>query len=162
MTVPNQKLPEPIFVPEGKIALITAPFHAEIVAALLTGAEKALLENGVSQSQLAHFRVPGAFELPLACQVAAEGPDVAGVIALGVVIRGESAHFDFVSQACTDGVLQTQLRYQKPVMFGVLTTDSVAQAQARSGGNKGNKGYDVAVALLEMFATLKQLGKAYA
>lgn len=162
MYVPPLKPFEEIRIPEGRIAIIAARFHAEIVDQLVTGAEAALREAGMDPAQWDNYRVPGAFELPLACQAAADNPQVAGVIALGAVIRGDTPHFDYVCNACTDGILQIQLKTQKPVMFGVLTTDTLEQALNRAGGEMGNKGYDAAMALLAMFSTLAQLGKQYA
>ncbi len=94
------------------------------------------------------FHVPGAFELPLAAQKLAKSYD--GIIALGAVIRGETPHFDYVCDAAARGLLQVSLETGTPVSFGVLTTDNLAQAEARAGGKHGNKGYDAAMTSIEM------------
>ena len=158
MYVPSAK--HIIALPKGKIAIIAARFHEKIVDQLIAGALEALSNQQMTSAQWERYDVPGAFELPLACQIAAHRADIAGVIALGAVIRGDTPHFDYVCNACSNGILQVQLATQKPIMFGVLTTDTLDQAQSRAGGHIGNKGYDVAIGLLAMFATLENLKKS--
>lgn len=160
MYVQQPKQLDPVALPKGKIAIVAARFNTEIVDALIAGAITALREQGLTESDWTIYRVPGAFELPLACQTAVANPHISGIIALGAVIRGDTPHFDYVCNACTDGILQIQLAAQKPVMFGVLTTDTIAQAQCRAGGRMGNKGHDTAMGLLTMFATLGQIENA--
>lgn len=140
-----------------KIAIISARWHEEICNALVDGAKRALSEAGISNLDVIH--VPGSFELPLAAQYALKaGADAA--IVLGVVLRGETPHFDYVCQGVTDGVMQVSLTLDKPVGFGVLTVDTFEQAVARSGisGSKEDKGYDSAVAALDLLRVKRELG----
>lgn len=140
----------------AKVAIISARWHQEICDALVAGAKRALLEAGVKDVEIVH--VPGSFELPLAAQFALKaGADAAVVV--GVVLRGETPHFDYVCQGVTDGVMQVSLDLDKPIGFGVLTVDTVAQAIARSGvpGSKEDKGYDSALAALELLRVKREL-----
>ena len=132
-----------------KVAIISASWHKEICDNLVAGAQRALSEAGVSQNQVIY--VPGSFELPLAAQYALDAGADAAVV-LGVVVRGETPHFDYVCQGVTNGVMQVSLSRSKPIGFGVLTVEDVAQAIARSGvaGSKEDKGYDSAIAALEL------------
>jgi 6,7-dimethyl-8-ribityllumazine synthase len=102
------------------------------------------------------FWVPGAFEIPLACQRVAQTNRFSGIIALGAVIRGSTPHFDYVAGSCANGITQVQLKTDVPISFGVLTTDTMEQASERAGSKAGNKGSDAAMALLE---TIDVLGK---
>jgi len=141
--------------PTLKVAIITASWHQEICDALVSGAQRACSEAEVKKVEV--FYVPGSFELPLAAQYALEeGFDVA--IVVGLVLRGETPHFDYVCQGVTQGVMDVQLKYGKPIGFGVLMCDSLEQAQARSGlpGSKEDKGYDAAVAAISM-VTLRKI-----
>lgn len=140
----------------AKVAIISARWHQEICDALVAGAERALTEAGVKDVEKIH--VPGSFELPLAAQFALKaGADAAVVV--GVVLRGETPHFDYVCKGVTDGVMQVSLALDKPIGFGVLTVDTVAQAIARSGvpGSKEDKGYDSALAALELLRVKREL-----
>ena len=132
-----------------KVEIISASWHKEICDNLVAGAQRALSEAGVSQNQVIY--VPGSFELPLAAQYALDAGADAAVV-LGVVVRGETPHFDYVCQGVTNGVMQVSLSRSKPIGFGVLTVDDVAQAIALSGvaGSKEDKGYDSAIAALEL------------
>jgi len=132
-----------------KVAIISASWHKEICDNLVAGAQRALSEAGVSQNQVIY--VPGSFELPLAAQYALDAGADAAVV-LGVVVRGETPHFDYVCQGVTNGVMQVSLSRSKPIGFGVLTVEDVAQAIARSGvaGSKEDKGYDSVIAALEL------------
>jgi 6,7-dimethyl-8-ribityllumazine synthase len=129
-----------------KFAVVVARFNSGITEKLLEGAQEALTKAGASGIEV--FHVPGAFELPLAAQKLAKSHDA--VIALGAVIRGETPHFDYVCDAAARGLLQVSLETGTPVAFGVLTTDTLAQAEARAGGEHGNKGYDAAMTAIEM------------
>ncbi len=129
-----------------KFAVVVARFNSGITEKLLEGAQEALTKAGASGIEV--FHVPGAFELPLAAQKLAKSHDA--VIALGAVIRGETPHFDYVCDAAARGLLQVSLATGTPVAFGVLTTDTLAQADARAGGEHGNKGYDAAMTAIEM------------
>ena len=139
-----------------KVSIISASWHKEICDALVAGAHRALKAAGVSIDPVIY--VPGSFELPLAAQYALNaGADAA--VALGVVVRGETPHFDYVCQGVTDGVMKVSLNLNKPIGFGVLTVDDVAQAIARSGvsGSNEDKGFDATVAALELLRVKKTL-----
>jgi 6,7-dimethyl-8-ribityllumazine synthase len=129
-----------------KFAVVVARFNSAITEKLLEGAREALTKAGAGGIEV--FHVPGAFELPLAAQKLAKSYDA--VIALGAVIRGETPHFDYVAGAAANGLQQVALETGTPVSFGVLTTDTLAQAEARAGGEHGNKGYDAAMTAIEM------------
>lgn len=131
-----------------RFAVITARFNAEITSKLLEGARQALRETGAEWDE---YWVPGAFELPLAAhRVFAGSSRAEGVIALGAVVRGDTPHFDYVAGECARGLMRVSLDQGKPVSFGVLTTDNMEQALARSGGEHGNKGYDAAMTAIEL------------
>lgn len=132
-----------------KIAIVSSSWHPEICEALVAGAERALQESGVTNVEIK--RVAGSFEIPLAVQQLLDaGYDAA--IAVGLVLRGETPHFDYVCQGVTSGVLQVSLSRSKPVGFGVLMCDNLEQAIARAGGpgSKEDKGYDAAIAALDL------------
>jgi len=132
-----------------KVAVISARWHQEICDALVDGAHRALKESHVVIDPVIY--VPGSFELPLAAQFALDAGADAAVV-LGVVVRGETPHFDYVCQGVTDGVMHVSLSRNKPVGFGVLTVEDAEQAIARSGvaGSKEDKGFDATVAALEL------------
>jgi 6,7-dimethyl-8-ribityllumazine synthase len=132
-----------------KIGIVTARFNHEITERLESGAYERLIELGVSQEQIFRVRVPGAVEIPLAAQVLLER-ECDAVIALGAVIRGETAHFDYVCRSVERGCSRLMLDMKKPVIFGVLTTDNDEQAEARIGGAHGHKGREAADAAVEM------------
>jgi 6,7-dimethyl-8-ribityllumazine synthase len=147
-------------VPNGadfKIGIVVSEWNETITDALLNGAKTALLENGVKPENILIHHVPGTFELPLGCQLILDNTDVDGVIAIGVVIQGETRHFDFVCQGATQGLMQVGLEYNSPVMYCVLTDNNIEQSYARSGGQHGNKGTDTAVACLKMIALKKSI-----
>jgi 6,7-dimethyl-8-ribityllumazine synthase len=140
-----------------RIAIVAARFNRFIVEQLLEGALDALERHGVADEDRALVWVPGAYEIPLvADQVAASGRYDA-VIALGAVIRGGTPHFDFVAGECAGGLTRVALDRGVPVTFGVLTTDDVEQAVERAATDAGNKGFDVAMAALEMVQTRRAL-----
>ena len=130
-----------------KFAIVVARFNSGITEKLLEGAQEALTKAGASGVEV--FYVPGAFELPLAAQKLAQSA-MTRIIALGAVIRGETPHFDYVAGAAARGLQQVSLETGTPVAFGVLTTDTLEQAEARAGGKHGNKGYDAAMTAIEM------------
>ena len=140
-----------------KIALVASEFNHFIVQQLVEGAVDALNRNGVSEQDISLVWVPGAFELPLAADVLASAGQHDAVIALGAVIRGGTPHFDFVAGECSRGLANVGLKYSLPVIFGVLTTDTIDQALERAGSGTGNKGFDTAVAALQMIALLDRL-----
>ncbi|HEY1759265.1 MAG TPA: 6,7-dimethyl-8-ribityllumazine synthase [Bryobacteraceae bacterium] len=129
-----------------RFAIVVARFNSGITDKLLAGAQEALTKAGAQSSRV--FYVPGAFELPLAAQKLAKAYDA--IIALGAVIRGETPHFDFVAGAAAQGLQKVTLKTGTPVAFGVLTTNTFAEAEARAGGVHGNKGYDAAMTAIEM------------
>ena len=124
----------------GKYVIVVARWNSFVVEHLLEGAVDALRRHGIADEQLHIVRVPGAFEIPLACQAAAKRDDCDAIIALGAVIRGGTPHFDYVAGECTKGLAQVQMDCSKPIAFGVLTVDSIEQAIERSGTKAGNKG----------------------
>ena len=132
-----------------KVAVISASWHQEICDALVAGAQRALTQARIAIDPVIH--VPGSFELPLAAQFALDAGADAAVV-LGVVVRGETPHFDYVCQGVTQGVMDVSLSRGKPIGFGVLTVDNVTQAIARSGvpGSTEDKGFDATVAALEL------------
>lgn len=132
-----------------KIGIVVSKWNSNITEQMLEGALAALKGNGVTEEDITVIKCPGSFEIPLTADYLLNKTDVDGVIALGVVIRGGTPHFEYVCDAVTKGVIELNLKYQKPVAFGVLTTDDVKQAVDRAGA-KGNKGGEAALALLEM------------
>lgn len=140
-----------------RFAIAAARFNDNIVNRLIDGALGALEEAGTPRSEVQVVRVPGAFELPLAVRGLAASGRFDAVIALGCVIRGETAHFEHVSRIATDGLGRVALDYGIPVGFGVLTTDTPEQAAARAGGVVGNLGLDAARAAIEMVVVLRSL-----
>jgi 6,7-dimethyl-8-ribityllumazine synthase len=140
---------------EVRVAVVAARWHEQVVAGLLDGALRALDEAGVTRRTV--VRVPGAFELPVAAKALARDHDA--VVALGVVVRGGTPHFDYVCQAATVGLTQVSVDTGVPVGFGVLTCDTDQQAYERSGlpGSKEDKGYDVARAALATALALRSL-----
>ena len=139
-----------------RIAIISASWHEQICADLITGARRALEAAKIKPEPVIY--VPGSFELPLAAQLALDSGFDAAVV-LGVVLRGETPHFDYVCQGVTQGIMQVSLTRSKPIGFGVLTVDTVEQAIARSGiaGSKEDKGFDSTVAVLELLRVKRDL-----
>lgn len=133
-----------------KIAIVVAEWNEEITESLFDGAQQALLELGLKQKNIIRINVPGSFELSLGAQKMAERKDVAAVICLGCVIQGETPHFDYICQAVANGITKVNLKYNKPVAFGVLTTLNKKQALERAGGKYGNKGEEAALTVIKM------------
>ncbi len=145
-------------IPNGadfKIGIVVSEWNDSITNNLFKGAKQTFLENGVPEENILIRHVPGAFELPMASQWMLDATDVDGVIAIGVVIQGETKHFDFVCQGTTDGLMKVMLEYNSPISFCVLTDNKLQQSIDRSGGIHGNKGVECAVALLKMIALKK-------
>ncbi len=140
-----------------KIGIIVARFNSFISEKLLEGALDTLVRSGVADDDIVVARVPGAFEIPLATQRMAKSGKYDAVICIGVVIRGATPHFDFVAGEVAKGSAQVMLETGVPVLFGVLTTESIEQAIERAGTKAGNKGSDVAAAALEMINLIEQL-----
>ena len=141
----------------ARFAILVARFNSAIVEGLLDGAVDTLKRHGVSEDNILVVRVPGAYELPVVAKKVASRSDIDAVIALGAVIRGATAHFDYVAGPCANGLSTVALETGKPVAFGVLTTDTIEQAVERAGTKAGNKGVDVAMTALEMVSLLRQL-----
>jgi 6,7-dimethyl-8-ribityllumazine synthase len=140
-----------------RIAIAASEFNHFIVQQLVDGALDALARNGVADDDITLARVPGAFELPLAADQLAAGGQYDAVIALGTVVRGGTPHFDYVAGECARGLADVGRSRGLPVIFGVLTTDTVEQALERAGAGEGNKGFDAAMAALQMVALLDRL-----
>lgn len=141
-----------------KIGIVVSEWNPQVTEALKEGAVALLLEQGVLKSNLGVHYVPGAFELPLGAAMMFDADEnLDGVICLGCVIQGETRHFDFISQAVADGTMRVGLDYGSPVIFGVLTCDTLEQALDRSGGKHGNKGVEAAVTALKMIALQRKL-----
>lgn len=141
-----------------RLAIVLGRFNSFIGDALLGGAVDVLERHGVSASSINVVYVPGAYEIPLACQKLAASGDYDGVVALGAVIRGSTPHFDYVAGECAKGLSRVQLDTGVPVGFGVLTVDSIEQAIERAGTKAGNKGAEAAMTVLEMVNVLKKIG----
>lgn len=136
--------------PAGRFALIAARFNSAVVDPLLAGAQDAFARHGVPADRLDVVRVPGSFEIPLIAQKLAESGKYAGIICLGCVIRGETDHYDHVAGAATNGILNAGLKTGVPVIYGVLTCETLEQAMHRAGAKAGNKGFEAAVTAIEM------------
>jgi 6,7-dimethyl-8-ribityllumazine synthase len=142
-------------VPNGadfNIGIVVSEWNDSITSNLLKAAQETLLENGVKSKNILIQYVPGAFELALGVQFFFQEQKIDGVIAIGVVIQGETKHFDFVCSGTTNGIMEVMLKYNKPVSFCVLTDNNIQQSKDRSGGIHGNKGTEAAIACLKMIA----------
>jgi len=139
-----------------KFNLVVGRFNEFIGSKLLDGAKDALVRHGVDESNIDVTWVPGAFEIPLIAKKVANTNNYDGVICLGAVIRGATPHFDYVSNEVTKGIAQVSLESNLPIIYGVLTTDSIEQAIERAGTKAGNKGFDAAVTAIEMANLLNQ------
>ena len=133
-----------------RFAVVVSRWNDLLTARLSAGAVEALLNAGAVQEGIETFYVPGAFELPLACLKAAESGDFHAVIALGVVIRGGTPHFEYVAGQAAAGIMQASMQAGVPVIFGVITADNTEQAEARCGDMEDNKGYEAALSAVEM------------
>lgn len=151
-------------IPNGsdmKIGIAVAQWNKDITSALFNGAKQTLLKHEVKEDNIISVSVPGTFELTLAAQNLLEYTDVDAVIVLGCVIQGETRHFDFICQSVTQGVTELNIKYNQPVIFGVLTTNNLEQAQERAGGKLGNKGDEAAVTALQMVDMQSRLRQNY-
>jgi 6,7-dimethyl-8-ribityllumazine synthase len=138
-------------------ALVVSRFNGFVVDSLQAGAIDALVRHGVPEKNLTLVKVPGAFELPLVAQRLAASGKFDAVIALGAVIRGSTPHFDYVAGECAKGLGQVGMQHNLPVVFGVLTVDSIEQAIERAGTKAGNKGADAAMTAIELVSLLRKL-----
>ncbi|MBN4076591.1 6,7-dimethyl-8-ribityllumazine synthase, partial [Gemmatimonas aurantiaca] len=139
-----------------KFGIVTSEFNEKISAKLRLAAHRELIASGVAEEHILERTVPGAYELPLLAQVMLENTDIDAVICLGSVIRGETSHYDYICDAIASSFQRISLRLHKPVISGVLTTENLEQALARSGGDKGNRGIDAARAALAMCHRLSE------
>ncbi len=139
-----------------KIGIVVGRFNDFITSKLLEGAKDALVRHGVPEENIDVAWVPGAFEIPLAAMKMAKKEQYDAVITLGTVIRGSTPHFDYVCNEAAKGVGQAAMQTEKPVIFGVLTTETIEQAIERAGTKAGNKGAEAATAAIEMVSLLKQ------
>jgi len=143
--------------PAGRFAIVAGRFNSLVTEALLSGCLDALARHGVERDRVDLAWVPGSFEIPLIAGKLAHSGKYAAVITLGCVIRGDTGHYDQVANQTTSGVMQAGLSSGVPVIFGVLTTDTVEQALNRSGLKAGNKGIDAAMAAIEMVNLLAKI-----
>jgi len=147
-----------LIVRDERFCIVAARFNESIVDNLIGGALDALKRHGATVSKIPVYRVPGAYELPLAVQRVAKSHQYDGIIALATVIRGATPHFDYVCNECAGGLSRVSLDTEIPIGFGLLTCDTIEQAIERSGTKAGNKGADAALATIEMVGLLRQIG----
>jgi len=138
-------------------AIVVSRWNDSFTSRLEAGARMALLDAGADEDHIEVFRVPGAFELPLAALKAAESGRFDAVIALGVVIRGDTPHFEFVAGQAAAGLMQASIKSAVPVLFGVITADTIEQTEARCGDGTDNKGYEAAQSAIEMAELMRQM-----
>jgi 6,7-dimethyl-8-ribityllumazine synthase len=143
--------------PPGRFALVAARFNSAIVENLVTGALDGLKRHGVADDTIDLVRVPGSYEIPLVAQRLAASKQYSAVICLGAVIRGDTDHYDYVAGEAASGVARAALATGVPVIFGILTCDTLEQALNRAGAKAGNKGFDAALTAIEMVNLLRQL-----
>jgi len=141
-------------VPAGRVGVLVSRYNETVTTRLLAGAQACLLERGIAADRVDVVSLPGAWELPFAARALAERGGYAALVALGAVIRGETAHFDYVAGESARGLMDVAVRYGVPVGFGVLTCDTLAQALARSGGAAGNKGFEAVASALDAAAAV--------
>jgi 6,7-dimethyl-8-ribityllumazine synthase len=142
-----------------KFAIVVSEWNNDITFAMRDAAIETLLKQGADKNDILVKQVPGSFELTLGAQWIAESGDFDAIICLGCVIQGETRHFDFICQSVTQGITQVNLTYNIPVIFGLLTTNTIEQARDRTGGKHGNKGDEAAVTAIKMAALKKELKK---
>jgi 6,7-dimethyl-8-ribityllumazine synthase len=150
-------------VPDGtnrRYAVIVSRFNNSITRKLADGAQDALIRHGVASEDIDLVWVPGAWELPFGARRLAATERYNAIVALGAVIRGDTPHFDYVCTEASRGLLDASTEYDIPIGFGLLTCDDMAQAEARAGGEHGNKGWDAAIAALEMSDLFERLDGA--
>jgi 6,7-dimethyl-8-ribityllumazine synthase len=149
-----------LVVPAGaNFAIVGSRFNAFIVERLIEGALDALVRHGADAKNITLVRVPGSWEIPLVCRRLAKSGKLDAVVAVGAVIRGATPHFDHVANEVSKGVAQAAIESGVPIAFGVLTTDTIEQAVERAGTKAGNKGFDAAMAAIEMVTLGKQLSQ---
>ncbi len=137
-------------ISQSKFAIVVSEWNEEVTEALYQGAYETLLGNGATKENIIRKNVPGSFELSIGAQWMAEIEDIDAVICIGCVIQGETKHFDFICDAVAHGITNVSLKYNKPVIFGVLTPNTQKQALDRAGGKYGNKGDEAAITAVKM------------
>jgi 6,7-dimethyl-8-ribityllumazine synthase len=142
---------------DAKFCILAGRFNSFIVERLVEGAVDALVRHGTSRDDIEIVRVPGAYEMPISAQRIAQTGRYDSIIALGAVIRGSTPHFDYVAGECSKGLAQVSLTADIPIIFGVLTTDTIEQAVERAGTKSGNKGAEAAVSAIEMVSLFNKL-----
>jgi 6,7-dimethyl-8-ribityllumazine synthase len=140
-----------------RFAIIVSRFNSFVTDRLLEGALDALKRHGAEDALIDVYRVPGSFEIPLAAKLVSKKDGVDGIICLGAVIKGGTPHFHYVASEVTKGIATISLETDKPIGFGILTTESVEQAVERAGTKAGNKGYDAAMSVIEMVNLIKSV-----
>ena len=140
-----------------RFGIVVAEWNSKITGALYQGAYQSLIENGATEENIFTYSVPGSFELISGADILLKNKNLDAVICLGCVIQGETRHFDFICAAVANGVSNVAVKYEKPVIFGVLTTDNEQQAVDRAGGKHGNKGVEAAVTAIKMADLARQL-----
>ena len=140
-----------------KFAIVLARFNSFLTERLLEGAIDCLVRHDVSEDDIKIYRCPGAFEIPLICKKVAEKKEYDAILALAAVIRGDTPHFDYVASEVSKGVATLSMQTGLPIIFGVLTTDTIEQAEVRSGAKGGNKGFDAAMTALEMVSLIDNI-----
>ncbi|AWL10093.1 6,7-dimethyl-8-ribityllumazine synthase [Aquirufa nivalisilvae] len=139
-------------IQDKQFAVVVSEWNTEVTEALFQGCVATLLAHGAQAENIHRVQVPGSFELSLGAQKLAQIPEIDAVICLGCVIQGETRHFDFICDAVAKGITDVSLKYDKPVIFGVLTPNSQEQAMDRAGGKHGNKGDEAAITAIKMLA----------
>ncbi|OJJ21657.1 6,7-dimethyl-8-ribityllumazine synthase [marine bacterium AO1-C] len=137
-------------ISQKRFAIVVAEWNEEVTGALLNGAVETLQKEGALEKNIEVKTVPGSYELSLGAQWMAQDPKIDAVICIGCIIQGETRHFDFIAQAVAQGITDVSLKYNKPVIFGVLTPDTQQQALDRAGGKHGNKGDEAAITAIKM------------
>ncbi len=139
-----------------RFAIVVSRFNSFITDKLLEGALDALKRHGAEDNMISIYRVPGSFEIPLVAKGLAKKKDIDGIICLGTVIKGATPHFHYIASEVAKGIAQVSLEYEKPISFGIITSENIEQAIERAGTKSGNKGYDAALSIIEMVNLLKE------
>ena len=145
----TNELPE---IQHKKFAILVSEWNQEVTQALYVGAYETLIQHGAQEKNIITQTVPGSFELTLGAQKMAQKPEIDAVICLGCIIQGETRHFDFICHAVAQGITEVSIKFDKPVIFGVLTPNTQEQAMDRAGGKHGNKGDEAAITAIKMLA----------
>lgn len=148
----SQKVTKEVDLSNTKFALIVAEWNTEVTGALYSGALQTLIDNGAKKENIIKVDVPGSFELTYAAQKLAQQAKIDAVICIGCVIQGETKHNDYINHAVAQGLTNVSLKYDKPVVFGVLTPNNLQQALDRAGGKYGNKGDEAAITAIKMLS----------